>query len=127
MFGNHGAADALTCRRPAAIVIETVGIGIIALSALWSLAIAVRGVVKRSRASDGFRSSRKHLGSGILLGLEFLVAADIINTVAVDLNYRSIGILSIIVLIRTFLSVTLEMETTGRWPWARVDTRAGEG
>jgi uncharacterized membrane protein len=50
------------------------------------------------------------------------VAADIINTVAVELTFTSVGILSIIVLIRTFLSLTLEMETTGRWPWARRGT-----
>jgi uncharacterized membrane protein len=51
------------------------------------------------------------------VGLEFLVAADIIHTVAVDLSFQTVGVLSLIVLIRTFLSFTLEVELTGRWPW----------
>ena len=60
---------------------------------------------------------RQTLARAILLGLEFLVAADIINTVAVDPSFRSVGVLGMIVLVRTFLSFTLELEITGRWPW----------
>jgi uncharacterized membrane protein len=60
---------------------------------------------------------RRQLSRGILLGLEFLVAADIIGTVAVEPTYRSVGVLGLIVLIRTFLSFTLEVEIAGRWPW----------
>ena len=60
---------------------------------------------------------RRRLGRSILLGLEFLVAADIISTVAVDPTFESVGVLALIVLIRTFLSFTLELEITGRWPW----------
>lgn len=58
-----------------------------------------------------------YLGRGILFGLEFLVAADIIHTVAVELTFTTVGGLAIIVLIRTFLSFTLEVELTGHWPW----------
>jgi uncharacterized membrane protein len=54
---------------------------------------------------------------GSLLGLELLIAADIIQTVAVDLTFRSVGVLAIVVLIRTFLSFTLDVELNGRWPW----------
>jgi uncharacterized membrane protein len=60
---------------------------------------------------------RQRLGRGILLGLEFLVAADIIHTVAVELSFETVGVLALIVLIRTFLSFTLDVELTGRWPW----------
>lgn len=65
------------------------------------------------------RSSTKpgRLARGILLGLEFLIAADIVHTVVVDLNFATVGVLAAIVLIRTFLSMTLELEATGRWPW----------
>jgi uncharacterized membrane protein len=56
-------------------------------------------------------------GAAFCWGLEFLVAGDIINTVAVEPTYRSVGVLSVIVLIRPFLSFTLEVEMTGRWPW----------
>ena len=59
------------------------------------------------------------LGRAILLGLEFLVAGDIINTVAVDPTFRSVGVLAGIVVIRTFLSFSLEIEIQGRFPWAR--------
>jgi uncharacterized membrane protein len=51
------------------------------------------------------------------LGLEFLVAADIIRTVAVSPTFQSAGVLAVIVLIRTFLSMALQVEIDGRWPW----------
>ena len=57
------------------------------------------------------------MGRAILLGLEFLVAADIIHTIAVDPTFTSVGVLSIVVLVRTFLSFTLDVELEGRWPW----------
>jgi uncharacterized membrane protein len=69
--------------------------------------------------AEAYRDYRQHLGRAILLGLEFLVAGDIINTVAVDPTFRSVGVLAGIVAIRTFLSFSLEVEIEGRWPWAR--------
>lgn len=75
---------------------------------------------ERDEAVASFRSS---LGRAILLGLEFLVAADIINTVAVTPTLLSIAVLAGIVIIRTFLSFSLEVEIEGRWPW---DRRRGE-
>ena len=104
-------------------VIELFGIGIIALGAFGTLALfAVRLAqsVDRDQAVGSFRSS---LGRAILLGLEFLVAADIINTVAVAPTLQSIIVLGGIVIIRTFLSFSLEVEIEGRWPWQR---RRGE-
>ena len=69
---------------------------------------------------------REQLGRSILLGLEFLVAADIIRTVAVTPDARSVAVLGGIVLIRTFLSFSLQLEVTGYWPWqkARQDQAA---
>jgi uncharacterized membrane protein len=69
------------------------------------------------RAANGYRQLRLDLGRGILLGLEFLVAADIIRTVAVTPTLEGVLILGLIVLIRTFLSMALEVELEGRWPW----------
>jgi len=66
---------------------------------------------------EAFRNYRHGIERAILLGLEILVAADIIRTVAIEPTFRSVGILVIIVLIRTFLSTTLELELEGRWPW----------
>lgn len=68
---------------------------------------------------SAYREYRQHLGRAILIGLEFLVAGDIINTVAVDPTFRSVGILAGIVAIRTFLSFSLGVEIEGCWPWNR--------
>ena len=73
-----------------------------------------------------YKDYRQHLGRAILLGLEFLVAADIINTVAVDPTFRSVGVLAGIVVIRTFLSFSLEVEIDGRLPWTRAAAVAAE-
>ena len=100
-------------------IVELFGIGIIAVGALGTLALfAVRFANggDRDEAVANFRSS---LGRAILLGLEFLVAADIINTVAVTPTLLSVAVLAGIVIIRTFLSFSLEVEIEGRWPWDR--------
>lgn len=72
-----------------------------------------------------YETYRRQLSRGILLGLEFLVAADIIGTVAIEPTYRTVGVLGLIVLIRTFLSFTLEVEIAGRWPWQAQVVPAG--
>ena len=100
-------------------VVELSGIAIIALGAFGTLGIfATRFAAgaDRDQAVAEFRSS---LGRAILLGLEFLVAADIINTVAVTPTLLSVAVLAGIVIIRTFLSFSLEVEIEGRWPWDR--------
>lgn len=73
-----------------------------------------------------YRALRANLGRAILLGLEFLVAADIIGTVAIEPSFRSLGVLALIVAIRTFLSFSLELEISGRWPWQHAAARAPE-
>lgn len=100
-----------------AVTVEAIGIGIIAAVALYVLVFAVARAIRQERPDAIFHAMRQRLGRGILLGLEFLVAGDIIHTVAVELTFRTVGVLAIIVLIRTFLSFTLEVELTGRWPW----------
>lgn len=74
-----------------------------------------------------FRQYRSDLGRAILLGLEFLVAADIIGTVAVAPSFQSLGILGSIILIRTFLSFSLEVEIEGHWPWRRREAESRDG
>jgi uncharacterized membrane protein len=76
------------------------------------------------RDSDVYRRFRQQLGRAILLGLELLVAGDIVRTVAASPTLTSVAILAAIVLIRTFLSFSLEVETTARWPWPRRKTTA---
>ena len=97
--------------------IDGVGVAVIAIGAL----IAAAGAVSRINRETGdvYRVFRQQLGRSILLGLEFLVAADIIRTVAVTPDARSVAVLGGIVLIRTFLSFSLELEVTGYWPWQK--------
>lgn len=99
--------------------IELLGILIIVFLAVYSLIHGALGLLKKDEPEMMFRQVRQRLGRGILLGLEFLVAADIIHTVAVELTFKTVGVLAIIVLIRTFLSFTLDVELTGRWPWQK--------
>ncbi|MDN3937571.1 DUF1622 domain-containing protein [Arthrobacter sp. YD4] len=100
------------------------GVAVMVVGALVSLPMALRGVQPRGLPADSeplskYRSYRQLLGRSILLGLELLVAADIIRTVAITPTFESVAVLAIIVLIRTFLSFSLELEITGRWPWQK--------
>lgn len=97
-------------------VVEALGIAIITGVALYVLIFAAFRF-PQGNPGEVYRTARQRLGRGILLGLEFLVAADIIHTVAVELTFKTVSVLAIIVAIRTFLSFTLEVELTGRWPW----------
>nr|WP_240163192.1 DUF1622 domain-containing protein [Mycolicibacterium sphagni] len=81
--------------------------------------ISAAGVIGRLKTGQAYRAFRQQLGRSILLGLELLVAADIIRTVAVTPDARSVAVLAGIVLIRTFLSFSLELEITGYWPWQK--------
>lgn len=94
-----------------------VGIAVVAILTLFFLARGLLHTVSGKNPEKVYTDTRRHVARSILLGLEFLVAADIIHTVAVDLTFESVGVLSLVVLIRTFLSFTLEMESTGKWPW----------
>lgn len=100
-----------------AAIVEALGIAIITLIALNALLHAVIRLFRKEDTESIFQELRQRLGRGILLGLEFLIAADIIHTVAVDLTFKTVGVLAVVVLIRTFLSFALEVELNGRWPW----------
>lgn len=64
-----------------------------------------------------YQQGRQRLGRAILLGLEIFIAGDIIRTVAISPTFENVGVLGLIVLVRTFLSATLQVEIEGRWPW----------
>jgi uncharacterized membrane protein len=97
---------------------ELVGVLALVVGVAWALAVFARShfgdVAARPQA---YRQLRQGIGRAILLGLELLVAADIIRTVAVDSTFQSVGVLGLIVVVRTFLSWSLEVEVNGRWPW----------
>lgn len=83
-----------------------------------SLIVLVR-LFSTSHVHHLYRTYRHNLSRSILVGLEFLVAGDIIRSVAGDLNLRSVGVLAILILIRLLLGISLEMEIEGHWPWQR--------
>ncbi len=96
------------------------GAGVLAI--LLGLIVATtRFAAVGLRLPGGYRRFRQDLGRGVLLGLEFLVAADIIRTVAVVPTLEGVLVLGLIVLIRTFLSMSLQVELEGQWPWQRGD------
>ncbi|MEJ3405747.1 DUF1622 domain-containing protein [Rathayibacter sp. YIM 133350] len=97
-------------------VIDALGVAAIVVGAVVAL---VSALIRPQAGKDRYTAFRRRLGRSILLGLEFLVAADIIRTVAVTPTLESVAVLGIIVLIRTFLSFSLELEITGYWPWQK--------
>ena len=104
------------------MTIDAAGVAIIVAGAAIGF---VASAVRLSRhETDVYRRFRQQLSRAILLGLELLVAGDIVRTVAASPSLTSVAILAAIVLIRTFLSFSLEVETTGRWPWQQRDTTA---
>jgi uncharacterized membrane protein len=103
--------------------IEAAGIAIIVLGAIVSSCYFFWQLLNGGVLADSYQAYRANLGRGILLGLEFLIAADIIGTVAVEPTLENLGVLAIIVLIRTFLSFTLEVEIQGHWPWQQARIR----
>ena len=96
--------------------VDAVGVATIIIGVLVAAGMSARRP-RDTRSDDRYRVFRQRLGRAILLGLELLVAADIIRTVAVTPTFTSAGVLGIIVVIRTFLSVSLEVELEGRLPW----------
>ena len=96
--------------------VDGVGVATIVVGVLVATGMSMRDP-DGSTARDRYRVFRQRLGRAILLGLELLVAADIIRTVAVTPTFTSAGVLGIIVVIRTFLSISLEVELEGRLPW----------
>lgn len=102
-------------------VFEQIGLAIDAAGVLVvvvGIVVAIGRILFRPAPLLGpYRQFRQDLGRGILLGLEFLVAADIIRTVAVTPTLQSVLVLGLIVVIRTFLSLALQLEVEGRLPW----------
>jgi uncharacterized membrane protein len=96
-------------------VVDAAGVVVIVVGAVISAGTAA--VRFTHRETGTYQRFRQQFGQTILLGLELLVAGDIIRTVATEPTLNSVAVLGLIVLIRTFLSFSLEVELTGRWPW----------
>jgi uncharacterized membrane protein len=105
---------------------EGLGAAVLVIGVFWSLALAVLAWRRSGTAEQAFLALRRAFGATLLLGLEVLVAADLIRTVAVAPTVDNVLVLGLIVLIRTFLSFSLETEIEGVVPWRRaMSTGAG--
>ena len=99
--------------------LELAGAAIIVGGIVLATLAFVRDVARSGSWQAAYPDYRSNVGRGILLGLELLVGADIIATITAPLTVESVGLLAGIVLIRTFLSFSLETEIEGCWPWQR--------
>lgn len=107
-------------------MLEVCGVLAIVAGTAFALCEALRNLVRHREGEKIFDLFRTRLAKSILIGVEFLIAADIVGTVTIDPTTESLGKLAMIVLIRTFLSFTLEVEIEGRWPWQRNRNRHAE-
>ncbi|NIV33854.1 MAG: DUF1622 domain-containing protein, partial [Anaerolineae bacterium] len=98
-------------------LLEILAVAIILLSILYSISRYAYERLRGREHEDAYLALKGNLGRSMLLGLEILVAADIVSTVALESTLASVAMLGLLVLIRTFLSWALEVEIAGRWPW----------
>ena len=98
--------------------VDAIGVLIIVVGAL----IALFRLLTRKNP-NGYKQFREDFGRAILLALEFLVAGDIIRTVVVAPTMENVAVLGLLVLIRTFLSFSMQLEIDGRWPWQRARSK----
>lgn len=98
---------------------EVVGVLILLAGLLWAVVVTLLSVGRGRSGRDCYRTFREVFGGAILLALEVLVAADLIRSVAIDTTLESVAVLGLIVLIRTILSFSLEIEIEGIVPWRR--------
>ena len=106
--------------------IELMGVGVICLGIAYATAVFIPRAVSADDRVRAFENYRANLGRGILLGLELLVAADIIFTITSELTLESVGLLGLVIVIRTFLSFSLETEIEGVFPWKRRFVKEGD-
>lgn len=105
------------------LLLDLTGVLIITAGVFRALPQYVRAVGGSTQSTaarqEAFHQLRTKVGMTVLLGLEVLVAADIVKTMAVEPTLNSVAVLGLLVLVRTFLSWTLTVDIEGRWPWQR--------
>ncbi len=98
-------------------VFDVFGVGVLVVGILVATVLFLRAMSKRVEPVGAIETFKIRIGRAMLLGLEILIAADIVKTVAVKPTIENMGALGLLVLVRTLLSWTLELEIEGRWPW----------
>ncbi len=106
--------------RAIGVAIDVLGVAIIVIGIVWSSSALLRQRM-RGEFYDTYKIS---IGRSLLLGLEILVAADIVKTIALSPSFSSLGVLGGLIVIRTFLGWTLILEIEGRWPWQSERSRS---
>jgi uncharacterized membrane protein len=108
------------------MALEALGMAIILIGALRPLVQYAVRALRGRREAGAYDRVRRDVGRALLLGLEFLVAGDIIQTVGGTVSFEALGLLAGVVAIRTFLSFTITAEIEGRWPWQATKTAPRE-
>ncbi len=100
-------------------VLEILAVLIISLAIFYAVLNFIFSYLNYRNSESSLNSFKQIVGHSVQVALELLIAADIINTVVLDATIENVLVLGILVLIRTFLSWTLELETEGQWPWKK--------
>lgn len=108
--------------RVVAELVEMLAVIVIAIGVVVALLAAARQWIRTS-ADDAFGVFKRYISRGLLVGLDLLIAGDIIKTVTLEPTLENVTVLGILVLIRTFLSWTLVLEVEGHWPWQKAPLR----
>ena len=118
LIASSGAGETiLEWIEYAALAIEVLAVAIIVVAVFYATTHYFFQAVVHPGRKGRYRQLKIRLGRSLLLGLEILVAADVVRTVALEATLQSVLVLGLLVLIRTFLSWALVVEIEGRWPW----------
>ena len=105
---------------------ELAGVAVLVVGVIIAFVRFGYFLIRFRDTSAAYRHLRLYLGRSIVVGLEILIAADIIRSVVIDPTFMSVGVLGLLVLVRTFLSWALEVEINGEWPWQHTRLHKGE-
>jgi len=108
--------DQIEIIRAVSNLMDALGVAVVSIGMLWGLFLFIKELCTQN-SSDAYKTFRFQIVRSLILGLEILVAGDVIRTVAISPTLMSVGVLGAIVLIRCFLSWSLTLEIDGRWPW----------
>ena len=106
-------------------LLEVLAVAVILVSVILAIVAGIRTLGSGAWAASA--ESKRTIANGVLLGLELLIAADVIQTVTLERTLSNAVLLGILVVIRTFLSWSLFVEINGRWPWRPAPTPPAEG
>jgi uncharacterized membrane protein len=112
--------------KMAVVAFEAAGVAVLTFGFMFSMGRFIKRMLQAADRHEAFRDLRHGFGHTLLLALDLLVAADIILTITIDLSFETLGMLGILVLIRTLLHFVLELEVSGRWPWQGSPLASGE-